>query len=138
MRTRACLGVACLFVLVLALGAGACRKFVTEPVTRRPVILSVVAFPTTLGPGDSTLITITAINPTGGPLVYDWHPYNGLIRKGAVNGYDNTIYHTPSASMVFYRSPTWTSTYDTAFVYCSATDGTGGYASRQVLILYKD
>ena len=126
------------FLLAFMIGSGGCQKFITEPITRRPIISSVVAFPTLLGPGDSTMITITATNPNGGPLLYDWEPYNGLIRKGAHSAYDNTIYHTPSASMVFYRSPTWPSSYDTAFVFCSATDGRGGYASRQVLILYKN
>jgi hypothetical protein len=136
MRERAWLKAA--FVLAFVLGSGGCRGFVTEPITRLPVISSVVAFPTTLGPGDSTLITINATNPNGGPLVYDWEPYNGLVRKGSTGPYDNTVYHVPSASMVFYRSPTWPYPNDTAFVFCSATDGKGGYATRQVLIYYKN
>ena len=125
------------FLLVLLTGSSGCKKFVTEPVTRNPVISSVEAFPAVLGPGDSTLITITATNPNGGPLFYDWSPYNGLVRKGS-GPFTNTIYHTSSNTMVFYRSPTWTSTYDTAFVYCTATDGKGGADIRRVLILYED
>jgi len=136
MRTRNWRSTAVLLVFVP--GAGACRKYTTEPTTRRPVISSVVAFPTVLGPGDSTMITIAATDPDGAPLVYDWEPYDGLVWKGAQGNEGDAIYHTPSASMVFYRSPTWSFTYDTAFVICSATDGKGGYDSREVLILYKN
>ena len=135
MRKRPWLSAA--FLLVLLSCSSGCKKFVTEPVTRNPVISSVVAFPEVLGPGDSTIVTITATNPNGGPLLYDWEPYNGLVRKGS-GPYSNTIYHTPSNTMVFYRSPTWTSTYDTAFVWCTATDGKGGADIRRVLILYED
>ncbi len=133
MRTRAWLSAAVL--LVLAIGAGSCRKFVTEPVTRRPVISSVVAFPTTLGPGDSTMITIVATDPDGDPLVYDWEAYNGLVIKGDRLGY-GFRYNTFSPSMVFYRSPNWSFPNDTAFVLCYARDGRGGSDGRQVLIFY--
>ena len=131
MRLKAALSV----VLLLGFlpGLGACRKTIIVPIYRRPVISSVVAFPTTLGPGDSTLITITASDPDGDPLVYDWEASNGLTTKG---GNHNTIYHIPNASMVFYAPMTWS--YDTAFVWCSATDARGGYDSRQVRIFYKN
>src|SRR5262245_25296297 len=120
MRTRVALGV--VFVLGLSLGTGACRKTIVYPIYCRRVISSVVAFPTTLGPGDSTLITITASDPDGDTLVYDWAPYNGLTTKG---GNSNTLNHVPNASMVFYAPMTWS--YDTAFVWCYATDARGGY-----------
>ena len=72
-------------LLILAVtGAGACREFATQPIYRSPVISSVVAFPTTLGPGDSTLITVFASDPDGDSLVYDWHAHNGLVIKDAL------------------------------------------------------
>lgn len=123
------------FVLVFALGAGACRKYVTQPIYRRPVISSVVAFPTTLGPGDSTMITVFATDPNGDSLVYDWHPHNGLIIKDWPYG---DLYNTHSPSMVFFRSTTWPHPNDTAFVWCSVRDGRGGSDGRQVLIFYRD
>ncbi len=125
------------FALVLVVGAGACRKSITEPVTRRPVISSVVAFPTVLGPGDSTMITVVATDPDGDPLVYDWDAYNGLVIKGS-DPTRTSIYNTLSSSQVFYRSTTWPHLTDTAFVWCSVRDRKGGGDSRHVLIFYKD
>src|SRR6266516_1706991 len=136
MRIKAWLSAA--FVLVLVVGAGACQKYVTEPLTRRPVISSVMAFPTVLGPGDSTMVTVFATDPDGDSLVYDWEPYNGLVIKGSTHDWDNFRYNTYSPSMVFYRSTTWPYPNDTAFVWCSARDGKGGSDSRGVLILFKN
>ncbi len=135
MRTRAWLSAA--FLLVLAIGAGSCRKYVTEPLMRRPVITSIVAFPTVLAPGDSTLITINATDPDGDPLVYDWDAVNGLVMTGPY-GEVSYQYFTQSPSMVFHRSPTWPGGYDTAYVWCSVRDRTGGSDSRRVRIYYSN
>ena len=133
MRIRAWSSVA--FVLVLASGAGACRKFITLPTTREPVISSAVAFPTTLGPGDSTMITVVASDPAGAPLVYDWEASNGLTIKGTKGGW---LYNTASPTMVFYAPTTWPYPTDTAFVWCGVRDSRGGEAQRQVLIYYSN
>ena len=125
-----------ILLLGFVLGAVACQKYVTLPIYRPPVISSAVAFPTVLGPGDSTMITVSATDPDGDSLVYDWDAYNGLLIKGAPRF--NSIYNTRSSSMVFYRSPTWPYPNDTAFVFCSARDGRGGSDQRQVLIYYKN
>jgi hypothetical protein len=122
-------------VLAFVVGAGACRKYITLPIYRRPVISSVDAFPTTLAPGDSTMITIHATDPDGDSLVYDWAAYNGLIIKGSP---DEILNNTYSPSMIFYRPTTWPYPNDTAFVWCSVRDQRGGGDSRQVLIFYKD
>jgi hypothetical protein len=133
MRNRAWLNA--VFLLVSVLGTGACRKYVTYPIYRRPVISSVVAFPTVLGPGDSTMVTVSATDPDGDSLVYDWDAFN-LIVKGASPG-DNFIHNTHSTSMVFFR-PTTPSPNDTAFVWCTASDQKGGSDSRQVLIFHQN
>lgn len=124
-------------LLVFVLGAGACHKFVTEPVTRRPVITSVVAFPTVLGPGDSTMITVFATDPDGDSLVYDWEPYNGLTYKGQQPS-QGAIYNTHSPSMVFYGPTTWPYAVDTAYVWCEVRDRKGGGTSCRVRIFYAD
>jgi len=136
MRNRAWLAAA--FLLAFVLGAGACRKYVTEPIYRLPVISSVVAFPTVLGQGDSTMITIFASDPNGDPLVYDWEPFNGLKIKGSTDEVDNYRYGTTSPSMVFYSPTIWPYPTDTAFVECSVRDGMGGSDHRIVLILYRN
>lgn len=138
MRITPLLGAALVLVLVLVIGVGACRKYVTEPVTRRPVITSMVAFPTLLGPGDSTLVTVTATDPDGDQLHYDWEAFNGLIIKGGNPNHPGESYYTSNTSMVFYRSTSWPGTYDTAFVWCTASDHKGGSDSRRILIFYND
>ena len=127
-----------LLALVLMPGAVACRKFVTEPIYRSPVISSVVAFPTTLGPGDSTLITVYATDPNGDALVYDWEAVNGLVtREGNVER--DHFYNTPGNSRVFYYSPAWPHPYpvDTAYVFCYVRDGKGGGDGQRVRIFYR-
>lgn len=118
--------------LILAIGAGSCRKSITYPTHRRPVITSVVAFPTTLGPGDSTLITIHASDPDGDRLVYDWHSVNGLRTR---NDNDGFVFSAPDPSMVFYRFP---SAADTAWVWCTARDERGGSDTRRVVIFFQN
>jgi hypothetical protein len=134
MRNRA--WVSGILVLAFVLGAGGCRKYVTRPIYRRPVISSVVAFPTVLSQGDSTLITVFATDPDGDSLVYDWVAFNGLLIKDGP-GY-NYLYNTPSGSRIFYRSSTGPSANDTAFVWCSVRDQRGGSDSRQILIFFQN
>jgi len=133
MRRRA---VGMLVVTALAVSIGGCKEYPTRPANRRPVISSVVAFPTTLGLGDSTLITVFATDPDGDTLVYDWVAYNGLRIKD--DPYDDGIlYNTSSRSRVFYLR--WRpADYDTAFVVCGVRDRKGGGDSRMVLIFLKD
>lgn len=133
MRQRA-LGV--LLVTALAVSIGACEEYPTRPVNRRPIISSVVAFPTVLGLGDSTIVTVFATDPDGDTLVYDWQAYNGLAIKD--DRYDDgVLYNTSSCSRVFYlrRRP---ANYDTAFVWCGVRDVKGGGDGRMVLILLRD
>lgn len=133
MRTRAWLAAISLFVVVL--GAAGCRRYVTRPIYQRPTISSVVAFPTTLGPGDSTLVMVFATDPSGGPLDYDWET-SGLIIKGAPQV--RYLYSTHSPSMVFYRDPAWPSTAsDTVSVACTVRNR-GGSDFRRVLIFFQD
>ncbi len=134
MLRRVCLSA--VLPLAFVLGAGACRQYVTEPITRRPVISSVVAFPTTIGPGDSTMVTVFATDPDGDALVYDWGTDSRLHIQGDDLGF-GFRYNTPSPSHVFYRSDV-TPVSDTAWVWCSARDGKGGSDSRVVHVFFKN
>ena len=126
-------------VLVRAFAAaiGACEEYATRPVNRYPIITSIVAFPTVLRLGDSTIVTVTASDPDGDTLVYDWEAYNGLVTKNRANSNDTHVYHTSSPSRVFYlvSRPT---TYDTAFVFCAVRDVRGGYVGRTVVFTLQD
>jgi hypothetical protein len=125
-----------LALTALAVGIAACKAYPTRPENRRPTISSVVAFPTTIGLGDSTLITVFATDPDGDSLFYDWEAYNGLRIKD--DPYDDgVLYNTSSRSRVFYLR--WRpENYDTAFVVCGVRDGKGGGDNRMILILLED
>ena len=124
------------FMLPVAIGTISCRKYAAEPIFRSPAISAVAAVPNTLGPGDSTTITITASDPNGDALVYDWEPYNGLIIQGSTHDWDNFRYNTTSNAMVFHRSPTWPYATDTAFVVCGVRDLKGGGDEALVRIVF--
>ena len=118
-------------MLALAASIGGCVRYPTRPLNRSPVISSVQAFPTVLGLGDSTEITVSAADPDGDPLFYDWIAYNGLAIKDDPYP-DGELYNTPSPSRVFYlqRRP---ASYDTAFVWCEVRDRKGGSDARLVI-----
>jgi hypothetical protein len=111
-----------LVALAAVVAIGACTEYPTRPANRRPTISSITVFPQTLGPGDSTIVTVTASDPDGDTLLYDWFTDGRLILK---NGSEPYLYHTTSNSQVFYRSTT-TPYADTAWIACSAHDGKGG------------
>ena len=125
-----------LLLLAWVASIGACEKYPTRPVNRRPVITSVIAFPTTLRLGDSTIVTVLATDPDGDTLVYDWSAYNGLAIQGDALG-DGVLFHTHDRSRVFYlrRRPAG---YDTAFISCAVRDVKGGGDSRRVLVRLQD
>lgn len=127
-------GAGMLVLAALAVGMGACRDCPTRAVNRSPVISSVVAFPTTLGVGDSTLVTVYATDPDGDALVYDWVAYHGLQIKGARSTY---VYNTPDRSHVFYLQSKVAES-DTAFIECVVRDRKGGSDGRWLVINLAD
>src|SRR5262245_64355438 len=54
-----------------------------EPVNRRPVVESLVAFPTSIAPGDSAVVVCHATDPDGDPLEFDWTSDCRLIKQGS-------------------------------------------------------
>lgn len=121
---------------VLAFAAVACRKSVTYPIYRRPVISSISVFPQVVAAGESTIVTVLASDPDGDSLVYDWSGYNGLRPKGAPHGFPYA-YSTHNSAQVFYAPDSMSIWPDTAFVWCTVRDIHWGSASGHVLVFYQ-
>lgn len=107
-----------LLAAALGLSASACVEYPLRPQNRAPRVLSVVAFPTTLRVGDSTLVTVTATDAEGDSLYFWWTAFNGLTAPG-MRGY---YYPTRTSSLVLYLASRPV-TYDTAMVYVDVSDG---------------
>lgn len=118
--------------LLLLAGAGACREFPVRPANRAPEILAVVAYPATLGPADSALVTVFATDPDGDSLVYDWYTDSRLIFKGR-DPNDHSFYNSPERSQVVYRSA-WSFDDTTAWLRCSVRDRRGGGSPSSLVV----
>lgn len=90
------------------------------PPNRPPVISSLTANPTSVQPGGSSTVTVTASDPDRDPLTYSWTANGGRV--------------SPSSSR---RSVTWTApqTPVTYRVTVTVRDSQGGRASRSVDII---
>jgi hypothetical protein len=97
-----------------------------EPVNRSPVARSLVAFPTTLGVGDSAIVVCSATDADGDTLVYDWSSDCRMLKKGDSLG-DFTLY-SGGPSMVVYAGACNRAPLDTGWVTCEVRDRRGGYA----------
>lgn len=120
-------------VLVLAASVGACDDDPVGPRNRNPVILSLTAFPNTIGLTDSAIVICHAMEPDADSLFYDWFTDARLTIKGALPG-DNFLYNTRENSRIFYHGSV-TPVNDTAFVQCIVRDRRGGADGRIVRIV---
>lgn len=123
-----------LTVGVLMAGCSEAPTGFKYPNNAAPVIDSVTATPTTLGPGDSTLIRCYASDPDGDRLVYDWITDAKLKINGALP-WDNFLYNTDSSWRGVHNADLPNRISDTAWIRCRARDGKGGEASMRVEIL---
>ena len=107
-----------------------------QPGNRSPVVQSLVAFPTTLGPGDSAIVVCGATDPDGDTMVYDWSSDCRLLKKGDGRG-GFTIYEQ-GRSLVVYAGACNRAPIDTGWISCDVRDHKGGMASsRPVLIVVR-
>lgn len=106
----------------------------SKPVVRDPVIISLDAFPTMIGPNDSALVICRAVDPDADTLFYDWITDDRLRLKGARVG-DPFLYNSLSPLQVIYPQQQYLHLPDTTWVRCDATDGHGHSASRLVHIV---
>ena len=123
-----------LLLVALALAAsGACGAHnPTRPVNHSPIINSVNIFPATIGPTDSAIIVVSATDPDGDSLVYDWITDDRIRLRGARPG-DPFLYNTSFNAEVIYTN-ILSAPLDTAWVSCGARDRKGGGATRTVLV----
>ena len=117
--------------LLSAFILGACAQSPAE--NHRPIVFSIAASPESIGPADSTTVTLLATDPDGDLLVYDWFTDSRLEISGTRAG-QNWLYTTSSHSHVFYPGPGSPGTLDTAWVQAVARDGRGMSDNRLVYI----
>ena len=122
--------VLCLVILLFT--CIGCDHSPTQPaVNRDPAIASLIAFPSSIGPGDSTIVICDASDADGNTLRYDWVTDARLVIKGKSPN-DNVYFNSPYNTQVFYYGIP--SPFDSAWVECDVQDGRGGVAIRKVRI----
>ena len=90
-----------------------------------PVVMSPLqAFPTTIGPGDSAIVTCIATDPDGDTVVYDWASDSRLIMHGETPGNNHELYDTVGGRLVVYPGYEY-QPVDTAWISCYVRDGRG-------------
>ena len=110
----------------LTLSVGACGGTTPlQPVNRTvPVVVSLTAFPTTIGPTDSAIVLCIASDADGDTVVYDWMSDCRMVKKG---GEDRlTLYHQFDRALVVYPGACNTAPLDTGWVNCYVRDQRGG------------
>jgi len=134
-------GASSLLVTLIIQGAlhGCQSQSPTRPSHRTnhaPVIDTLIAFPYTIGPSDSTVVACTARDIDGDTLVYDWQTDDRLNIQGTPtwNKYLNNTY---SPVHTFYNANLDTRISDSAWVYCEVRDKRGGGAGRHVFIILR-
>lgn len=123
--------------LVLVTSALACGDggHPVAPENRRPVVLSLSAFPADIGMSDSALITCEATDPDGDTLVYDWITDGRLSIQGASPG-GSSLYNTSGHTRVVYPARI-TAPVETVWVQCFARDRRGKSDNGVVLFLVR-
>lgn len=121
--------VACMLLSVIGCGDNPVDPGKHE--NRSPVILSLVVFPSIIGPSDSVIVICNATDPDADTLLYDWITDGRLRIKGA-HPNDHSMYNTYENSRVFYPTQYVNAPSDTPWVQCFARDGKGKSDTRMV------
>ena len=121
---------ATLGVCALAFQSGCGAKTPLQPVNRSPVVQSLVAFPTSIAPGDSAIVVCHATDPDGEPVVFDWTSDCRLVKQGAPE--DFTAYQRGN-TLVVYGGACSHAPVDTGWVRCDVRDGRGGGARAGII-----
>ena len=105
------------------------------PANHSPVVLSLIAFPTTIGPGDSAIVVCTATDADGDTVVFDWYSDCRLIKQW--QGQHDGIMYGAGNTMVVHAGTCVDVPVDTGWISCSVRDGWGGgaYAGTMYIII---
>jgi hypothetical protein len=106
-------------------GCGAETPF--EPVNVSPVVQSLLAFPSSIGVGDSAVVVCAATDADGDTLVFDWTSDCRLTKQGQFP--DQLTTYNRGNAMVVYPGTCISAPAETGWVSCYARDGRGGGAS---------
>ena len=133
--------VALFILLILHAGVWGCREIrpripPAPPPNHNPVIDSLVAYPDTIGPSDSTLVVCYARDPDRDSLVYDWETDARLNIQGNPT-WNKYLNEQPSPGRILYNANLPNPINDSAWAYCSARDQHGGGAGRHVFIILR-
>ena len=112
-------------ILVATLCTSGCGSEIPlQPVNRSPIVQSLLAFPTTIGVGDSAVVVCVATDPDGDTLRFDWSSDCRILKQGQfMEAF--TVYNRGNA-LVVYPGSCIEAPLDTGWVSCHATDGRGG------------
>jgi hypothetical protein len=124
-RPRLAMSASAVVVLVgsWVLGAGGCDSAAPlRPVNRDPIAHSLVAFPTTIAMGDSSIVVCIATDPDGDTLVYDWSSDCRMVKKGAILPGDLTLFNQRAPSLVVYPGACNRTPLDSGWVRCEVRD----------------
>lgn len=118
-------------VPALVLGAvlwmsGCAAKTPLEPVDRSPVVQSLLAFPSSIGPGDSAIVMCVATDPDGDQLVFDWTSNCQLLKQGE-SASSPTVFSRGN-TLVVYVGSCAQAPLDVGWVSCDVRDRRGGGA----------
>ncbi len=127
-----------LLIVLVLLNIICCDDNPVKSENRNPVILSLTAFPDTIGPSDSAIVICNAMDPDGDTLVYDWYSNGKLRIKGAPTFNDWNLYNTFENWIIIYPKNLNNIPIDTLWIECQARDGKGGGSiSEQITIILK-
>ena len=114
-------------VLGVSFGVGSCDTVRSvRPTNRSPLALSLVAFPTTIGPGDSAIVLCNATDPDGDTLVYDWGSDCRMVKKGGSPYNVGSLNNQYDPGVVVYPGECVRAPVDTGWVSCEVRDRKGG------------
>ena len=116
---------ATLAVLLLPATSGCGSDDPVRPVNREPVITQAIIFPASIGATDSAIVVLTATDPDGDPLVYDWITDSRLRVRNSRDFDPNHLFNTTENSQVVVYGASG-SPGETGWIQCFARDRRGG------------